>query len=210
MIHPDNGSVESWTKQGDVEDMKKDFGNWEIRIQKLMTLAKSTLNGKVMAHAPLDTWVDPSGRVVLLGDAAHPMLPYRAQGAAMAIEDAAVLGNLFSRISCKSEIGALSRAYQSIRHPRTTATQQATLRNRDTFHFHDGPAQRARDASMKVAMAEALKEYEGEIARMGEQEGNANMWADKRKNDEQFGYDADEAVDSWWRENWDNNVRANL
>lgn len=63
---------------------------------------------------------------------------------------------------------------------------------------------------MKVAMAEALKEYEGEIARMGEQEGNANMWADKRKNDEQFGYDADEAVDSWWRENWDNNVRANL
>ncbi|KDQ23820.1 hypothetical protein PLEOSDRAFT_1097984 [Pleurotus ostreatus PC15] len=210
MIHPDNGSVESWTKEGDVEDMKKDFGNWEIRIQKLMTLAKSTLNGKVTAHAPLDTWVDPSGRVVLLGDAAHPMLPYRAQGAAMAIEDAAVLGNLFSRISCKSEIGALSRAYQSIRHPRTTATQQATLRNRDTFHFHDGPAQRARDASMKVAMAEALKEYEGEIARMGEQEGNANMWADKRKNDEQFGYDADEAVDSWWRENWDNNVRANL
>lgn len=44
------------------------------RIQKLMALAKSTLNGKVMAHAPLDTWVDPSGRVALLGDAAHPML----------------------------------------------------------------------------------------------------------------------------------------
>ncbi|KAJ8456919.1 hypothetical protein ONZ45_g18525 [Pleurotus djamor] len=56
MIHPDNGAVESWTKEGDLEDMRRQFVGWESRVQKLMALAKSTVIGKVMIHPPLDTW----------------------------------------------------------------------------------------------------------------------------------------------------------
>ena len=90
-----------------------------------------------MDRKQLPTWVHPKGRLVLLGDACHPMLvrvpsspstsaarrqwadsvlqPYRAQGAAIAVEDAAVLGALLSYVSSFSQVPALLQAYQDLR-----------------------------------------------------------------------------------------------
>lgn len=114
----------------------------------------------------------------------------------MQIEDAAVLGNIFSRLAHKEQIEPFLEAYQEIRSERATSTQAASWSNRKIFHFPDGVEQEARDKSMKAAMVEILRDEKANDDGYTE---NANMWADKKKNFDQFSYDADEAVDRWWR-----------
>lgn len=150
-----------------------------------------------MDRQPLEKWVHSSGRVALLGDSCHPMLPYRAQGAAMAIEDAAVLGNLFSRLSHPSQIAPLLHAYQNLRLKRTADTQASSRLNQKIFHLPDGPAQEARDADMRAAMELEFRLLRGEHVDVT-LEGSHNQWADRKKNMAQFGYDADAVADRWW------------
>jgi len=122
--------------------------------------------------------------------------PYRAQGAAMSIEDGAVLGNLLSRISHISQLRSLLEAYQDLRLPRTEEAQRSSRLNQHIFHLPDGPEQRKRDANMRKAMA---LELSGDTeASRNQLTGNQNQWADKTKNDPLFGYDADAEVDKWW------------
>jgi salicylate hydroxylase len=122
--------------------------------------------------------------------------PYRAQGAAMAVEDAAVLGNLLSRISHISQLGPLLKAYQDLRLPRTADVQESSRLNQTIFHLPDGPEQRDRDESMRRAMALELAGNTAELQR--ESAGNHNQWADRTKSNILFGYDADAEVDKWW------------
>jgi len=162
-----------------------------------------------MDRKPLDKWNHDSGRVTLLGDACHPMLvrcilydsllsitvdirskPYKAQGAAMTIEDGAVLGNLLSRISHISQLGPLLKAYQDLRLPRTARVQASTRLLQHVFHLPDGPEQRKRDENLKKAMA---LELSGKSST-----GNQNQSPDKAESDVIFGYDADVEVDKWW------------
>lgn len=202
MAHPDDGSTESWTAEASTEKMREDFKGWEPRIQKLLALVQSTLNWKLMDRAPLSTWVHKDGRIALLGDACHPMLPYRAQGAAMAIEDAATLGVLFSRITDYSQITPLLHAYQRLRYDRTSSSQLEARMNQRTFHHEDGPEQERRDASMKAAMKLARAGLDPDMALSSEdlQAGNANMWADKSKNVAQFSHDAEQVAEDYWEE----------
>ncbi|KAI0925362.1 hypothetical protein AcV7_005629 [Taiwanofungus camphoratus] len=204
MLHPDDGSVESWTAEGSADKMRADFADFEPRVQKLLSFVQSTLKWRLMARQPLETWIHPSGRVVLLGDSCHPMLPYRAQGAAMAIEDAAVLGNLLSHISSLAQLKPLLYAYEALRLPRTADTQASSRLNQKIFHLPDGPEQQARDDDMRRAMAAELTMLERERAGLPAEEekleGNPNQWADRTKNQVQFGYDADDVADRWWRE----------
>jgi len=191
LLHPDNGSVESWTEEGSGDKMRADFADFEPRVQKLLSFVRSTLKWRLMDRKPLPTWVHQKGRLVLLGDACHPMLPYRAQGAAIAVEDAAVIGALFSHVSSLSQVPALLRAYQDLRLPRATATQQSSRLNQKIFHLPDGPEQRARDEAMREAMA---AELEGRPI----PDGNPNQWADRTKSCVQFDYDAYAEVNRWW------------
>jgi len=166
------------------------------RVRKLLGFVQSTLKWRLMDRKPLNKWIHDSGRVILLGDACHPMLPYRAQGAAMTIEDGAVLGNLLSRISHISQLRPLLKAYQDLRLPRTAEAQVSSRLNQRIFHLPDGPEQRKRDVNMRKAMA---LELSGDAEEMRKQlTGNHNQWADKTKNDSLFGYDADAEVDKWW------------
>ncbi|KZV70868.1 FAD/NAD-P-binding domain-containing protein [Peniophora sp. CONT] len=200
LLLPDDGSVESWDVEGSADKMRADFGDFEPRVQKLLSFVTSTLKWRLMGRKPLPTWVHPAGRVVLLGDSCHPMLPYRAQGAAMAVEDAGVLGALLQKVSHVDQLPTLLKAYQELRFDRCTETQRSSRLNREIFHLEDGPEQEARDASMRIGMAgEAV--YPAP-ARLPESslDGNANQWADRTKSIAQFGYDADKEVDSWWAE----------
>lgn len=122
--------------------------------------------------------------------------PYRAQGAAMAVEDAAVLGNLLSRISHISQLGPLLKAYEDLRLPRTSMVQESSRLNQHIFHLPDGPEQRERDENMRKAMALELAGKTAELQR--ESVGNQNQWADKTKSDVLFGYDADAEAEKWW------------
>ncbi|KAJ7692423.1 hypothetical protein B0H17DRAFT_1061428 [Mycena rosella] len=188
MVHPEHTERESYMAEGSVAQMRADFEGWEPRIQKLLQLVPKTYVLPLMYREPLDTWVHPGGTVVLLGDAAHPTLPSRAQGSAMAVEDAAVLGTLLASLPSRAALPARLRAYQDLRHARTAETQLAARANHDVFHLPDGPAQRARDESMRAAMRDARGE------------GGANVWADRAKSARQFGYDAEREAERWFRE----------
>ncbi|KAI8976310.1 FAD/NAD-P-binding domain-containing protein [Trametes punicea] len=204
LVHPDDGSVESWTAEGSADKMRADFADFEPRVRKLLGFIQSTLKWRLMDRKPLKTWIHPSYKVVLLGDACHPMLPYRAQGAAMAVEDAAVLGNLLSRLSHPAQLKPLLQAYQDLRLARTAETQRQSRLNQHIFHLPDGPEQEARDAQMRRAMEVELRRVGGgagaSAADADPLEGSPNQWADRKKNEAQFAYDADAEAERWWRE----------
>jgi salicylate hydroxylase len=122
--------------------------------------------------------------------------PYKAQGAAMAIEDAAVLGNLLSRISNISQLRTLLEAYQELRLPRTATAQESSKAAKSFFHPPDGPEQRGRDEGLKKAMAVELALSEAESQRKSAGKPAPEL---KKPNDVvAFDYDADAEVDKWW------------
>ena len=100
------------------------------------------------------------GSIALLGDACHPTAQYLAQGAAMAVEDGAVLGILLGMLfrntlsssrNRKSGIQAILMLYEKIRKERTTINVQGANEMRMFFHTEDGPEQEARDADLRKA-----------------------------------------------------------
>ncbi len=96
-------------------------------------------------RAPLPHW--SVGRVTLLGDACHPILPFMAQGAAQAIEDGATLAAILSKTD-RQHIPEALVAYETVRLPRTSRIQAMATDNKTRFHLPDGPAQKQRDAQM--------------------------------------------------------------
>ncbi|GME53214.1 3-hydroxybenzoate 6-hydroxylase 1 [Neofusicoccum parvum] len=129
--------------------MKREFEGWDYRVTKLISLIDKTLKWPLMAGQALDHWVSESSRVVIMGDAAHAMLPFMSQGAAQAVEDGGSLATLVSSISSRSELPTALRIFEQLRIPRTAQMQQASFVNGRIFHFRDGPEQRARDAAMR-------------------------------------------------------------
>ena len=89
VVERDDWTTESWTERGTREEALADFADWHPTITRLLGEADTLYRWALFDRAPLPRWVD--GRVALLGDAAHPMLPFMAQGAAMAVEDAWVV-----------------------------------------------------------------------------------------------------------------------
>ncbi|KAM3495637.1 hypothetical protein MY3957_001005 [Beauveria namnaoensis] len=142
----DDGEEGVWDKPHDVEDVKKQFSNAEPRLHKLMSLASGACFIWRFSDLPeLDTWTSRNGRVVLLGDAAHAMLPFAAQGVASSIEDSACLAECITRISSISHATA---AFEAIRKPRTTYISKAGRLNMKFSHLPQGPEQEARDAAL--------------------------------------------------------------
>lgn len=152
LLHPDDGSVESWTSLGSAEKMRADFEGWDPRIGKLLALVPSTHKWKLCAREPFKKWIHDEGRVVLLGDACHPMLPYAAQGAAMAVEDAAVLGNLLSHLTTIEQLAPLLQAYEDLRYSRTAEIQSLARLNQMIFQLPDGEGQQLRDGALKRSL----------------------------------------------------------
>lgn len=123
---------ESWREEGDVEELKRAFANWHPEVSELIKSASSTFLWALNGRNELPTWHE--GRVVLLGDACHPMLPFMAQGAAMAIEDAFVLAKYLSRHTLSDAL----LKYEQVRKPRATKIQQMSKANAGLYHMHGG------------------------------------------------------------------------
>ena len=137
------GEIESWSAAGRVADFAAEFAGWDRRLCQLIAAARQVGLWSVLDRAPLPSWV--RGRVALLGDAAHPMLPFFAQGAGQAIEDAAVLAVCLAAGHWDPP-RALAR-YQRLRQPRASRVQEASRGRISHHHLADGPEQRARDAA---------------------------------------------------------------
>ncbi|MEM7729762.1 MAG: FAD-dependent monooxygenase [Pseudomonadota bacterium] len=122
---------EGWMQAGDKADALSDFKGWHPTVRRIL---EAVPNGALFRwplydRKPLPFW--SRGRVTLLGDAAHPMLPFMAQGAAMATEDAWVLARELSRDVPVPEALA---AYEAARLPRSAKVQAASRANMTTFH----------------------------------------------------------------------------
>ncbi|KAK7707405.1 hypothetical protein SLS57_009275 [Botryosphaeria dothidea] len=155
-------------------------------ITKLISLIDQTLKWPMMASQGLDRWVSESNKVVIIGDAAHAMLPFMSQGAAQAVEDGASLATLVSSVSSQSELPAALRIFEELRIPRAGQVQQASFVNGRIFHFGDGPEQRARDAAMR---AEAEGKHYLQSPN-GLSDPTTQLWV--------YGYDAEEEAKKAW------------
>jgi salicylate hydroxylase len=134
---------ESWTDRGDVNDLRIGFADWDPQLRAIIDAIEETFIWGLFDRAPLKNW--SIGRVTLLGDSCHPMLPYIAQGAAQALEDGATLTACLKK--CSDVVEALRR-YEALRLPRATHIQGMATTNKTRFHLPDGSAQRERDARM--------------------------------------------------------------
>ena len=142
---PGEWRVESWTAQGEVSAWLAEFAGWHPQIRALIEAVDTTNRWALYDRDPLPRW--SVGRVTLLGDAAHAMLPRGAQGAVQAIEDAAVLAKCLARAE-RNDIGAALQRYELIRKPRATQCQERSRQNGLMFHLADGEEQHRRDASL--------------------------------------------------------------
>ena len=136
--------TESWTAEGRVDDLLAAFEGWDPRVLQLLAAATDTRCWALVDRSPLSRWT--AGRVALLGDAAHAMLPFFAQGAAQAIEDAAVLAECLSGVSADRVPQAL-QCYQDRRLPRASKVQLMSRGREIRNHLPDGPEQQERDAA---------------------------------------------------------------
>jgi salicylate hydroxylase len=144
IIEQDTWTRESWTDRGDIADVLEAFEGWHQQVRTILASADETFIWALFDHLPLRRW--SAGRVTLLGDACHAMLPFFAQGAAQAIEDGAALA------ACLGDTGpdpaAALRRYETARLPRATRLQAMSTANKTRFHLSDGPEQQGRDAEM--------------------------------------------------------------
>jgi salicylate hydroxylase len=153
-------TVESWTATATIEEFLAEFDGWDPRLTDLIQAGgargTSGVPGRwaLLDRAPLKDW--SRGSVTLLGDAAHPMFPFYGQGAAQAIEDAAVLARCLAA-AVRSQPGnpdAVAwglRRYAELRISRTTRLQEVSHARAYLNHLPDGPEQEARDISFAQA-----------------------------------------------------------
>jgi len=133
VVEKEGWDIESWTERGEYAELKQDFSGWHHHVQLLIDNADRDSLDKwaLYDRPPMSKWGD--GRITLLGDACHPTLPFMAQGAAMAIEDGAVLarcvGDFEGDVSCQL------KQYEDLRRKRTAGVQLGSRRNASIFHM---------------------------------------------------------------------------
>ena len=132
LVEQDGWFNESWSEKGEIEELKKAYKGWNRTIETLSQHADPNTLYKWALHdrLPMKQW--SKGRIIVLGDAAHPMLPFLAQGAAMAIEDGAVLANCIDNFD---EVEEALKYFEKIRKPRTSYVQSAARRNAKVLHL---------------------------------------------------------------------------
>ncbi|MEM8788839.1 MAG: FAD-dependent monooxygenase [Pseudomonadota bacterium] len=142
-------AAEGWQHDADPEDVARAFAGWAAPMPDLIAALDRVILWGLFAHGPLPRW--SAGRSVLLGDACHPMLPFMAQGAAMALEDAVTLAACLDDPS--RPVPAALAAYEAARKPRTTRVQRVAAGNARLYHLRPAPVRRAVHLGMGAVSA---------------------------------------------------------
>ena len=119
-------SEEGWTLPGNVEDLRRAYSNFHPDARALLDAVQEVTRSALHVRDPMPKWA--KGRATLLGDAAHPMAPFMAQGAGMAIEDAVVLARALEGAD-SIDVAAALECYETKRKPRTARIQEISLAN---------------------------------------------------------------------------------
>lgn len=125
------------------------YKTWNVHVRKLINCVPEgeVLEWKLCDHAPLKTWAE--GKVALMGDAAHPMLPYVAPGASQAVEAGAVLCACLAMIESKEQINIALKIYELVRKERAEIVQASAVQTRRALHLRDGKEQEKRDTTIR-------------------------------------------------------------
>src|SRR5882672_5652782 len=117
---------ESWSAPGDPDVLRREFEGWDPRIGTLLSQVETTFRWALYDREPLPSWT--RGRLTLLGDAAHPMLPHLGQGANQSIEDGMALATILARTE-RASVPAALLAYERLRRERVAAVQRGAREN---------------------------------------------------------------------------------
>lgn len=167
----------TYTTKGDKSIMLDTFGDFCPMINRMLSLVPDgeLCEWKLRVHSPLPTWVN--GNVALIGDACHPTLPHLAQGAAQAIEDAAVLSIVLSKCpdATPENINKALQVYEKLRMERAYALVELAAASGRALHLGEGAAKAERDK-----LFAALKEKKGAVP---------DKWADADVQRQIYGHD---------------------
>lgn len=149
-------AAEDWSQSGDPAELRAAFAGWDARIEAVLSAVTACHLWGLFDHAPLPRW--SHGPVTLLGDAAHPMLPFMAQGAGMAVEDAWALADRMSRAP---DVASGLAGYEAARRPRTLRVHAMSRANAGLFHRRGlGPLKLAVGAALPaLAAKQAARVY---------------------------------------------------
>lgn len=136
---------EAWNVPSSVEEMSAAFPGWHPNVLKLFSEATQVYKWGLFDRDPMTAW--SCGRITLLGDAAHPMLPFLSQGAAMAIEDGYVLART---LTDGTDVYDALRRYEALRLPRTSRVQLESRKRGETYHTASPLRQLYRDVRYKL------------------------------------------------------------
>jgi len=125
-VPADGDMLESWSAPGDPELLRREFEGWDPRIGSVLKQVDKTFRWALYDREPLPTWT--KGRLTLLGDAAHPMLPHLGQGANQSIEDGMALATILARVDA-SAVPASLLAYERLRRERVAEVQRGARQN---------------------------------------------------------------------------------
>jgi salicylate hydroxylase len=150
--------------------------------------SRTLKNLQLYTHKEIPHWAHPSNKLCLIGDAAHAMTPYLAQGAAMGIEDAAILGGILAQPEyiTPNELPQALALYEKLRIKRAAMVAEASVSSRWFTQMDDGEAQRERDEWL--------------LSHPGIWPGHINIRSRKEFLDDLFGYDAYQALEAGLRD----------
>jgi salicylate hydroxylase len=125
-VPADEEMKESWSAPGEPDVLRREFSGWDPRIETLLAQVQMTFRWALYDREPLPTWT--KGRLTLLGDAAHPMLPHLGQGANQSIEDGMAVATILARTDRRNAPAALL-AYERLRRERVAQVQRGAREN---------------------------------------------------------------------------------
>lgn len=135
-VPSDDEMHESWSAPGDPATLAREFLGWDPMIQRIIEQVDTTFRWGLYDREPLSRW--SNGRLVLLGDAAHPMLPHMGQGANQSVEDAVALATLLEGVG-RADLPEAMRRYESLRLERASRVQDSSRRGGLVFDGGDTP-----------------------------------------------------------------------
>jgi salicylate hydroxylase len=151
-------TVESWSAPGDRDELAASFAGWDPRVTALLEKVESCFWWGLYDRKPLRTWTN--GRLALLGDAAHAMLPHLGQGANQAIEDGFALAAILEDRET-AQVQASLRHYEAFRRERTEIIQAEARKNGLRYDSRSGSLEeRDREIASSAAFRKSLYDYD--------------------------------------------------
>ncbi|KAF8872574.1 hypothetical protein BD779DRAFT_331964 [Infundibulicybe gibba] len=187
---PRDGNEGTWEDRAPITGMQAALASAHPQLQKLGEIANQPICVPLKDYPELEDWVHESGRMVVIGEAAHPLPPGSIQESAMIVEDGAVLAKLFSHLRSEDQIASFLWAFEDLRKPRCDMVHKKELGDIYFMTMGPGEVQEYRDSSMRAKRDAGLSPLSA-----SDELEETPEWSQMK---EVFGYDAEDEADNWW------------